>query len=180
MSNAASGAVMKLWARQRFGAPIRHHLGVQDPDARAAEHAESVVREHGRSLDEMFRLLDYESAFHPYYLRRIHVWGNITLRRGMEQAEYRSRYTSRRFRHNAVASFSLGAPFPRRYRVQATIPIGRVPKAYWQSATLLAPSTTFVMPIGRVPKAYWQGERYLIPSETEHLIIGGEYRAIAL
>lgn len=152
MSNAASGAVMKLWARQRFGAPIRHHLGVQDPDARAAEHAESVVREHGRSLDEMFRLLDYESAFHQYYLRRLHGWAAIELRRGMSSDEYRASMVRGRFTANAWCSFSTQRPCHGR----------RVP---------------ITVGAERMLKAYYQGAAFLLPAEYEYIVIGGTYPA---
>lgn len=155
-SSAPAAAVIKRWAAERFGAEIRFHGAASNIAAVVDEHVQRVLRASGRRLEDLFRVLDAEYAFHQYYLRRIHGWGDIRLKRGMEEAEYRSNYRNRRFRPNAVASFALETPFARRYRVQATIPIGRV------------------------LKAYWQGERYLIPSETEYLVIGGEYPAIRL
>jgi hypothetical protein len=61
----------------------------------------------------------------------------------MERAEYEANYARGKFRPNAVASFSRHAPFARSHRIEATVPVSRV------------------------LKAYWQGERYLISSESE-------------
>lgn len=152
-SSAPAAAVIKRWAAERFGVEISFHGDTSDVAAVVHDHAQRVVRESGRPLKDLFRVLGTEYAFHQYYLCRLHGWGDITLRRGMGEAEYRARFRNRRFRPNAVASFALERPFSQPYRVEATVPIGRV------------------------LKAYWQGRRYLLPAETEYLVIGGEYRA---
>ncbi len=152
-SSAPAAAVIKQWAAERFGAEISYHAGAVDVRASIERHLGRAVQISGRSLDELYRVLDAEYAFHQYYLRRIHGWGDLTLRRGMERAEYQSRYARGRFKPNAAASFALGNAFARRYRVEALVPVSRV------------------------LKAYWQGTRYLIPSETEYIVIGGDYLA---
>jgi hypothetical protein len=152
-SSAPAAAVLKQWAAERFGASISYHGGVRGVAERVAENIQRTLRSSGRTLEELYKLLDAEYAFHQYYLRRIHGWDDLLLRRGMEMEEYKANYARGRFMPNAVASFALHVPFSRTYRIEATVPVSRV------------------------LKAYWQGESYLMPSESEYIVIGGVYPA---
>lgn len=152
-SSAPAAAVMKQWAASRFGAAISYHGGVAGAEQRIADDVARTLSRSGRSLDDIDRLFDAEYAFHQYYLRRLHGWEELSLRRGMERAEFEALYANGRFTPNAVASFSLGAGFGRLYRVEAKVPQTRV------------------------LKAYWQGSGYLLPEELEYIVIGGTYRA---
>jgi len=133
---------------------ITYHDGTIAIAERIAEDVQRTLRASSRTLEELYRLLDYEYAFHQYYLRRIHGWDGLTLRRGMERAEYKAAFRRGQLRPNAVASFG-----------------GRewVPADLSRRGTGAADAYSL--------KAFWQGEIYLIPSEYEYIVIGGTYRA---
>ncbi|GIX31380.1 MAG: hypothetical protein KatS3mg124_1852 [Porticoccaceae bacterium] len=154
-ANTPAGAVMKQWAADRFGAKITYHGGTSDIADAVSAGISRTLRASGRSLEDLDRLLDAEYAFHQYYLRRLHGWDDLTLRRGMDPAEYEAHYRRGRFEANALSSWSTGAGFFGR-RVQATIPVGRV------------------------LKTYHQGKKYLMVSEQEYIVIGGGYAAKTL
>jgi len=152
-SSAPAAAVIKQWASDRFGASITYHGGVRGAAERVAEDIQRTLRASGHTLEELYKLLDAEYAFHQYYLRRIHGWDDLLLRRGMEVEEYEANYARGKFRTNAAMSFSLHTPFIRSHRIEAAVPVSRV------------------------LKAYWQGEKYLLTSESEYIVIGGVYPA---
>jgi hypothetical protein len=152
-SSAPAAAVLKQWAADRFGASISYHAGIKDVAELVAENIQNTLRSSGRTLEELYKLLDNEYAFHQYYLRRIHGWDDLLLLRGMEMEEYEANYARGKFMSNAVTSFSLHVPFRRTHQIAATVPVSRV------------------------LKTYWQGENYLIPSESEYIVIGGVYPA---
>jgi hypothetical protein len=152
-SNSPAGAVMKQWATERFGASAYYHGGASGVAERIAEDVQRTLRASGRTIEELYKVFDAEYAFQQYYLRRMHGWDDLTLRRGIDAPEYEAHYARGKFEPNAVASFSLRAPFSRPYQIEATVPVSRV------------------------LKAYWQGQEYLMKSEAEYVVIGGVYQA---
>jgi hypothetical protein len=99
--------------------------------------------------------MDAEYGFHQYYLRRLHGWDDVKLRRGMSRQEFDAQYRRGRFTANALSSFSDSTGFSGR-RVEAAIQMSRV------------------------LKTYRQGETYLIDFEQEYIVIGGQYAARTL
>jgi hypothetical protein len=154
-SSSSAAAVMKQWAKERFGAEIIHHGGYTGIGEAISEGIGRTLSKSGRSLDELYRLMDAEYAFHQYYLRRLHGWDDVRLRRGMSREEFGAQYRRGRFTANALSSFSAGSGFRGR-RIEARIPISRV------------------------LKTYWQGDTYLMTPEMEYIVIGGQYAAKAL
>lgn len=148
-SSSPAGAVMKVWARERMGAKINYHDGTRRVRARIDRDVEEVKFATGRRLDELLKLFDYEYAWHQYYLRRMHGWDLLTLRRGMETPEFNANFDQELgFLPNALSSFSIGHGFSAPRRVEVAVPVDLI------------------------LKAYWQGERYLLPHEREYIVIG--------
>ncbi|HRR41530.1 MAG TPA: phage minor head protein [Syntrophales bacterium] len=169
-SNSKEAAVIKEWARERFGPSITAHKHILDthPDVLRETIADDIRRTvasmgPGATKEGLFSLLDAEYEFHQYYLRRLHQWNNIVLERGFDRPEMRE-FNSRQktFRCNAVASCTtkeaMNEPYfgskPRRVRLTDAR-------------------------VEQVLKTWYQGRPYMhyYQTESEYILIGGRYTA---
>lgn len=152
-SSYGAGAVMKIWAHQRFGVDITYHARVNPQIEKVEEQARKFAAPYG--FEKLLDLLDAEQALTTYTLRRLHGHDPITVQRGMEAAEYRNERDGNTYRANAVSSVTTA-------------------KAAWTHAERRVEITA---PAERFVKTYHQGISYLrfVDTEAEYVIIGGKY-----
>jgi hypothetical protein len=152
-SSYGAGAVMKLWANQRFGAEITYHNKPNPKLTDVQREAEKFAAPYG--LEKLMDLLDLEQAFTVYTFRRLHGYEPVTVQRGMGEAEYKNERSGTTYRANAVSSVTAA-------------------KGVWSHSGQRVEVT---VPAERFVKTWYQGAKYLRFTETvaEDILIGGQY-----